>query len=928
MICAHLNVRSLLNNFAEFKCHVFKFDYHVLGVTESWLSPNIDNDNLSLDGYEFIRQDRTGMRRGGGVGIYVKSNLKYTVLKSECRQIIEHIWLRVEVQGQSIIVGNIYRPPNSNCQEFLNYFEDILIDFYANNDRILCFGDFNVNMLDNDASHVVQLNNILDTFNLCQMVSEPTRVSQFCSTLIDLICCNSNIVQDVGVRDVSISDHLLVYVKLNMITAETHNTQYLFRSLDRINLVQFQADLEGASWNSIYQIDDIDTKVEFLTTTILNVFNTHAPLKLKNNQKRPYSPWITDNIRFMKNLRNQALSRFRRTRDPIHWGYYKDLRNFTTTAIRAEKRAYLNQKFQNCSLKEKWAELRKLNVLKNKTKNIPNHLKNVDDLNIYFTQIAQNNNNPKPDLLNFYKNNLLHNQSFSFIQIDEELVCKVILDIKSKAFGADNLNITLISLCCPFIVPYIAHIINSCIGNSYFPRDWKLANVLPLAKVNNPTEFGQLRSISILPTFSKILEKVIELQIVSYVYRFNIIPPKQSGFRARYSCSTALSDIVDDVITSQDSGDATVLVLLDYTKAFDMIDHNIMVAILRYIGFVESASSLMFSFLSDRKQRVCLEGNKSDILVVKSGVPQGSILGPLLYSLYTFNIVRSLEYCQYHLYADDTQIYASFKPSLAATITDQINSDLDALLKVSEDHLLKINPSKSAAILFCHETYRYQLQETIKLKLGNNMISFHDSVKSLGLIMDCKLKFKEHITLCLKKAYSMLKLIYSHRYYLSQKTKSMLCDALVLSHFNFADHLYGPFLDSLDMKRVQKVQNSCLRLIFGIRRRERISHKLPELGWLNMAGRRALHSAVFFYKIIKFKCPPYLHQKIKYRTDVHNVNIRRLNLLSIPSHRTEKFKKSFSYQIASLLNRYKVVDFSLSAYSFKRKIKAMLLLNN
>ncbi|CAH2010867.1 unnamed protein product [Acanthoscelides obtectus] len=146
-------------------------------------------------------------------------------------------------------------------------------------------------------------------------------------------------------------------------------------------------------------------------------------------------------------------------------------------------------------------------------------------------------------------------------------------------------------------------IINSCIKRSYFPKSWKLACVLPLAKVNSPSEFGQLRSILLLPTLSKPLEKAIAIQVANYVFAHNIIPPRESGFRTGYSCSTALTDLVDDVIRERDAGNATVLVLLDYTKTFDMINHEILVAILKYIGLEQPAYASINSFLSERMQR-------------------------------------------------------------------------------------------------------------------------------------------------------------------------------------------------------------------------------------------------------------------------------------------------------------------------------------
>jgi len=921
---AHINARSLTNNFDTFKEQVLKYNFSIVGISESWLNPNVNSNAVNIDEYNFIRQDRVG--RGGGVGMYLKNDLPYSILLSECRETVEHIWIKIQSHNKNFIAGNLYRPPSASIAEFLAYFEDILIDFYAQCDYIMCCGDFNINALDVDSPHVETLTNILSTFNMEQIITEPTRISDRSSTLIDLICVDSKNVREVGAKDINISDHLMVHATLDFKIAESSYSVFCYRALSRIDVIDFQRDLEQTPWNLIYEMENIDEKVTFLNNTILNIFDIHAPLKIGRNNGNNYCPWITDNIKFMKQLRNQALNRFRQTRSPEHWNYYKQLRNLTTSSIRAEKKAYLNYKFQNCTPKEQWNELKKLKFLNKKTKTIPDHLtQDINKLNTFFTELSRSNPTVNQNLLDFYSSNSLHDNRFIFTPVNEELISHIILKIKSKAFGADNLNITLIALCCPLIIPVITHIMNCCITKSYFPLAWKQANVTPIPKINSPSDISHLRSISILPTFSKILEKVMESQISSFLSHNNILPQKQSGFRPEHSCSTALSDVVDDVVSAQDHSKATIVVLLDYTKAFDMLHHHILVAILRYIGFDMDALRFISSFLTDRTQRVVLGGVQSGTLDVTRGVPQGSILGPLLFSIYTSNFIKCLKFCNYHLYADDTQIYISFNPKEAANTNYQINNDLNNLYLTSENHLLKINPQKSAALLFCADNVRESILNTVSIRIGNEDVNFKNSYKNLGLIMDIKLKFKEHITLCMNRAFSVLKHIFSHRHSLSRKTKTMLCDSLILSHFNYCDNVYGPFLDSTDVKRIQKMQNYCIRLIYGIRRRQRVSNKLKELGWLNMVQRRTLHSVCLFYKIIKFKSPPYLLEKLKFRTDVHNLNLRRQFILTIPRHNKELYKKSFTYQISFLLSKFKIIDFNPSVLSLKKKIKQQLL---
>jgi hypothetical protein len=677
------------------------------------------------------------------------------------------------------------------------------------------------------------------------------------SSLIDLIFTNFDVKQS-GTRDVAISDHLLVYCDFDFGPTECPVYNFSYRQIDNINKEQFIRDIENLPWHLMYRMAQIDSKVDFFTDGILEVINIHAPLKKVTGKTRPYQPWITHNIRLMQRLRNKALDKFKKSKKSEHWVYYKQLRNLTTSAIRSEKKAYLNYKFTNCSQKQKWQELKKVNIYTKSTFNLPENLKNVNDINKYFIDVSKSLNPPDEAILSFYNNNRLVHDNFFFQLASENDIINILGIIKTKVFGLDQLNITLILLCCPFILQPLTHLINICIEKSYFPKKWKQAKVIPLPKVKCPTDFSQLRSISILPTLSKVLEKIMEKQIITYLNKNNIIPNVQSGFRTGYSCCTALSKVTDDIIKGLDDNKACILLLLDYTKSFDMLNHKILLSILNYIGFNKTALELVSSFLSNRIQTVVIEEKSSDAFEIFSGVPQGSILGPLLYTIYTSQFQKCLNYCSSHMYADDTQLYLTFNPLSVDLANYHINFDLNNLLNESKKHLLKINPSKSVGILFSGDHVRENILANINIKLDGSNIDFKNSAKNLGVVLDHKLRFKEHISSKLKIGYLALKMIYSHRHYLSQATKKMLCEALVLSPLNYCDSIYGPCLDVLDTRRTQKLQNSCMSLIFGIRRREHISHKLKELKWLNMYNRRKLHATCFFYKVLKFKTPPYL----------------------------------------------------------------------
>nr|CAH7768771.1 unnamed protein product [Callosobruchus chinensis] len=270
-------------------------------------------------------------------------------------------------------------------------------------------------------------------------------------------------------------------------------------------------------------------------------------------------------------------------------------------------------------------------------------------------------------------------------------------------------------------------------------------------------------------------------------------------------------------------------------------------------------------------------------------------------------------------YADDTQIYMSFHNEDQQRAELIINQDINKLLHFSEDHGLSINPSKSNLMLFGRPIN--DDNQHIELKINNQLVRSTKVARNLGLMFDNALRFKSHVSGCIKGAYASLKTLHPHRHYLSRALKIMLCHTLVLSHFNFSDVVYGPCLSRDDSMRIERAQKSCLTFIYGIRRYDRISHKLKDARWLNMQQRREIHAINLFHKVIYFRSPPYLFKKINFRTEVHNLNLRFRGYISPPYHNTTFFERSFSYNIYKLYNS--IPDFLKSYHpkQFKHKLK-------
>lgn len=915
-----LNIRSLLPSLHELRNLILHNSFDIFCICESWLHNGIDDNLINIDGYKLYRKDRG--YRGGGVCIYASNSLNTSLIYTNNNT--EQLWISLKKKRENIVIGVSYRPPSQDIEYFLSEFEDVLSIISPDATNIICTGDFNINLYNLNNLHVENLYSVLDEFNLSQIVDSPTRITSTTATLIDLIIIlNAENVLEKGVIDSEVSDHQLVYCKVKVYGKHNESKIVTYRNFKNFNYNNFEQDLFNIPFFQIFDFNDIDSKVNFLVYNLIQLFNRHAPI-ITSKCTKQYAPWLTDVLKTMMKLRDRALNKYKRTNNNEHWIFYKQLRNYTTQAVRREKKAYFNFNINNVNAKQCWKILKSNNIIPTCKDNIiPDHLNDANKINHFFVNSLPSTS-ASNSVLDKYKNDALFEPNFKFQQVDEFTVLKIIKEIKTNATGCDGLNIKMITLCCPHIIPYLTHIVNICLLDSVFPTAWKSAVITVLPKKPDPGELKDLRAISILPTLSKLVEKIMENQIREYISEVSLLPLVQSGFRSGHSCTTALLHIVDDIMRATDQGLCTILVLLDFSRAFDTLNFEILLSILKYIGLTDGAIKLIQNYIEDRHQKVVIQNKESNYITLKSGVPQGSILGPLLFTIYTSQLTKCLNYCVHHLYADDTQLYISFKPADVDRACYQINQDLNTFVTIARNHCLIINPSKSNILTFGPKSVRSNLNQNINITIDQNEIYIVEEAKNLGVVIDSDLRFKTHISKLMQKSYATIKLIYGNRHYLTRQTKIMLCESLVLSLLNFADSLYGPNLTSLLKHKIQKIQNSCLRLIYGIRRHERISHKLIDTGWLNMERRRILHSACLYHTIIVRKIPHYLYNKIQFRTDVHTINIRFKGLLTPPNHYHEYFKRSFTYQICNVYNNLPIYLKEMSLSQFKSNYKKVL----
>jgi hypothetical protein len=417
--------------------------------------------------------------------------------------------------------------------------------------------------------------------------------------------------------------------------------------------------------------------------------------------------------------------------------------------------------------------------------------------------------------------------------------------------------------------------------------------------------------------------------LVTYLEENNILPSRQSGFRSGHSTATLLLDIIDDVLNAQDSGAGTVLVLLDYSRAFDCINTELLISKLFYYGFDDVALQWFTSYLSGRNQRVQTVNETtgtesiSKTVTVERGVPQGSILGPVLFILYTADIVQSITNCKFHLHADDLQVYYSFNPDETSKAVDMLNQDLERINCWSEQNNLVINPQKSKFLILGTKNQILRIRnQTLSLKIGDCSVELVDEARNLGVLMDGNLKFENHVKEIIKNCYYRLKVLYRIREYLNVDLRIFLCESLILSKLNYASTVIGGCLLSRTKKLLQRVQNACARYCFPIPRRTHITPFLNRGGLLNIDSRFKLHFASLLFGVIKNKNPPYLFQKLTFSQRP----VRSASKLAYARHTTAAFEGSFRHAATKCWNDVPPpIRISVSRMVFKNKFKIYLL---
>ena len=491
---------------------------------------------------------------------------------------------------------------------------------------------------------------------------------------------------------------------------------------------------------------------------------------------------------------------------------------------------------------------------------------------------------------------------------------------KSGACGTDGICIRTLKLAFNAICHVLLFIINSCLQNCEYPAEWKHSLVHPIHKSGDPAEAANFRPISIVPAFPKLIERIVQRQLYSYMSSNDLFSPAQHGFRARHSTETALITVSDYILSAFDQQELTLLCLLDLSKCFDVIDHAKLLSKLQLYCI---DTSWFASYLSGHTQSVCGvdgRGNRhlSKPLPNPIGVFQGSSLGPLLFQIFANDLSLFAGSARVVQYADDTQLIISGKRNSLPALISSLEESLNSLDNWFHAHGLKVNTSKTELIVLGSRQNCRSLGP-VSIRFRQETVSERPTVRNLGVLFDKHLTWDAHVSVLVKRCYGILIGLAHARHCIPSNLLPLIVNALVMSHVRYCFAVFGNGSQK-NMLRLQKIQNFALRVISGRRKFDHISDLRDELGWPTVPELHEQHCLTFLHKIIRTGVPQALASKLQANSVSRSRNTRQDPDLALPRIRTEAGRRRLFYRTVQLYNDLPADVKELSVAAFKDRV--------
>lgn len=880
---AHVNLGTFRKHKSELEIIFNDTPLNILAVSETWLNCSIPDELINLSGFSVFRNDRArkDKKTGGGVAIFVKKGLRAKIIaKSRKNSVTEFLFIEVQNNEQhKISFGVVYNPPTKNKFEMLEKTLTTLSQTYSD---ITVLGDFNLNPNNLDPSST-SLKSIFISNGLTLINSEPTNFSNPLNPkLIDLLWSRnpSGILRFSQLSLGSLSTHDLIFGTLDYHPSSCPDIIFkTFRDFNSPTSESLEKVASTLDWDALYSLSNVDEQTRHLCQLLQAVIERAVPLRTIRVDAGRNQP-INSELEKLINMREFHHACTRHEKDPhikaLYHAAYKKLRNKTTALKNKLQRRHLRKSLSpDLPAKVLWRNLKQKGVIMQNSSDTERFT--ASEFNSYFASVFKTSPNLPMNL---------HDREgdLEFKTVSNEEIFFAINGIGTNAQGLDGIPASLLKKLATFITPHLTYVVNNCITQSYFPVLWKAALVRPIGKVKNPTEMDEFRQISILSALSKILERVLENQIRAHVEEKKLISQCQSGFRPKHSTTSALLKVIDDITEGWERGDCTVLALLDFKKAFDLVPHRKLVQKLNdKFSFSRHACNLIFSYLSDRTQRVKINDEISPEVRVTSGTPQGGILSGLLFSLFIDDITEVVD-ISIHLYADDTQIYFSAPMKNIDSIDTRMNANLAAISDWAYRNDVAINPSKTQAMIFARKALQTQPPQ---LRLGNDLIEYTNVAKNLGLHLSNDLSWRRHVNIQCGKVYATLTTLRLSQKFLSTPMKEHLVKTLLVPKLLYCSNIFLG-MSTADWNSMKVCFNACIRFVFNLTPRTHISPYVNEVLGCSLKQLAELRACTFLRQLIALKTPEYIFSKIIVP------RFQRNGMLKLPlSYNSKERKNSF-----------------------------------
>ena len=910
-------------------------------MTETWNEPkNVQLCNI--EGYNGHHIYRQRINRGGGVGggvsLFICDSLSGEMVLelSYSSETIEICTCCIEIDRKNILLIGIYRPFSDTVQNFTNVLEGILNHPIVKNAAlVLLAGDLNIDVCDSGPAVSEAYLTLMQSHNFLPTIVRPTRIIYnennemiSCSNL-DHIWINKIDPYLSGILLFDAVDHMPTFLKFHFKTKPLTNEKICIktRPFSESNQNSLIADLENSDWDSILWDNlnehDVNLACYNFLTHLNKLYCKNFPTKVKFlSQKRLCNTWLKSDLKKLINKKSQNLKLLRL--GLITKEVNNAAKNEVYYATRRAKQNYYKNAFQQAArnMRKKWSLLRKLLGSDSKQQKITKIV--IDDIeysdpsviadqfNEYFCSVADNlASELSPPSGNSPCNISRRENSFFLFDATVPEINKIISHLKITKTDLDTIPVKIFKQVSHIISPIVCILINISFMVGKFPDCLKLARVTPIYKKGVKTELGNYRPISSLPFLSKVFERAMANRLVKYLNKYSIIHHSQFGFQKGKSTSDAIHYLTEFIYEQLHLKNSVVNVLIDLRKAFDTVDHELLLYKLSLYGIRGVPLLWMESYLSDRKQYVSIESYSSVHKTIKIGVPQGSILGPILFLIFINDLPLSSETLKTTLFADDTTL--SLAHSNYDELVPTINRELSAIHRWTIDNKLTVNVEKTELMLFTNSTsVNYSNND---IALGGEYLKFTDCSMFLGVKLDCGLKFSNHISYISDKISKNIGIFSKIKDNLPLEARKSYYYSFVYPFITYNVISWGHTY-SCHLEPIVLLQKRMIRYMTDSSYLAHTNELFYQLGILKFEDVYKYFTCIYMQKALK---------EGKYRTQ-HSLNTRNRNLAQSVFHRLTMGQQSLSFMGPKTWNglpeNVRCID-NLS--SFKYSLKQYLL---